>query len=392
MWDRFLWGTFITPLNVLSIPYAVAVVIIIIYQKIVPGIPEFYYPSLCIWIFGLTLFIIPSTIWAKCTRKMFKGRYTAIIESRKDDSYKLLRNIAFVCIALSLFKIRNLSGNIASFGSEDFSEQYQSSSILNHISVFLSCVFSYAIYKLDSNHKSSIIIIVGTLVGMFAIGTKSWIIAPFLIGYYSRLLTGKERLGMKTTIFPILIIVAIFFFSYYLAIVVISEQDMSNEFFVFICNHFVDYFCGGVLTLSIDYKMGFIEPQMSTALFAPIINVFNALFGLEYVKTVNPVFLDIGVLGTNNVRTFFGTIIAYSRNPALFVILSIMFSTFVYYIYAVSKQSRSIFILLANASNLTFLTFGFFDFYWLTLSSYEIPFIFLIMHVWLYSRHRNLKT
>ena len=378
------WGTWITPLNVLSVPYALSVITIILYRKFVPDIPEFYYPSLIIWMFGLLLFEFPSIVKSRSISSLPKRKYINILITDSDDSYKLLRNIAYFSIIISLIKIRNLSGALSSFGSDSFSAQYQSSSIYNHLSVLVSCIFSYAIYKYDSNHKTSIIIIVGSLIGMFAIGTKSWIIAPFLIGYYARLLTGKLKLSFKTTIFPILIIFIIFFTSYYISLVFLVEGELSNEILSFIGNHFVDYFCSGALTLGIDYKMGFVEPDMTSALFAPPLNIFNALFGFDYIYTINPIFIDIGVLGTSNVRTFFGTIAAYSKSIIVFVIITSILSYFIYSIYAKACKSNSIFLLLANSANLTFLTFGFFDFYWLTLSSYEIPALFLIMHYFLY--------
>lgn len=389
--EKLQWGKWLTPLNVLSLPYTVAVIVAILYKEVAPNIPEFYYPSFIVWIIGLLFFEIPSAFLAKSIRKGYKRKYFSIEISHGDDSYILLRNIAFICIAVSLLKIRSLSGSLDSFGSDDFSSQYQTSGVFNHLSVLLGCIFSYVIYKCDFNHKSSFIIIVGSLIGMYAIGTKSWIIAPMLIGYYARLLTGKTKFNVKTTILPVVIIFGIFFFSYYLSIIVVGGVDVSNEFLLFIGNHFVDYFCGGALTLSLDYKMGFVEPQMTEALFGPLLNIFNAIFGFDYINVVNPIFIDIGDLGSSNVRTFFGTILAYSKSPVLFILLTFIYSFSIYYIYALLCKSNSVFLLLANTSNLTFLTLGFFDFYWLTLSCYEICIIFLVMHYFLYIKKRRIK-
>lgn len=389
--EKSQWGSWITPLTVLAVPYTLSVILIIIYRQFVPGIPAFYFPSLTIWIIGLLLFKISSILHAKCLEPHYKQKHFKIESTRYDDSYHLLRNIAYICIGISLLKIRSLSGTLSSFGSDEFSDGYQSSSILNHLSVLSGCVFSYAIYKCDRNHKSAFIIIVGSLIGMFAIGTKSWIIAPFLIGYYARILTGKSKFSIKTTLFPLLIIILIFFFSYYLSLVIWGDNEISNEILTFIGNHFIDYCCSGALTLGIDYKMGFIEPQMTESLFAPVLNVFNALFNLDYVQVVNPVFIDVGALGSSNVRTFFGTIIAYSKNPVLYMALTLIFSFIIYHIYRISRKSQSVFLLLANTANLCFLTFGFFEFYWLNLSCYEIPIIFSIMHYIFYLKSVHIK-
>lgn len=387
--EKRQWGSWITPLNVLALPYLIAVLTIILYREFVPGIVEFYYPSLLIWMFGLLLFEFPSAIYAKCLQTEFKQKTFSISVARKDDSYKLLRNIAYVCIGISLLKISSLSANLDAFGTDDFSEQYQSAGIFNHLSVLLGCIFSFAIYKFDSKHKSALVIIIGALFGMYAVGTKSWIIAPVLMGYYARLLTGKTTLSVRTTIFPVLIVIGIFFFSYYLTLILITEKEMSDEFLMYIINHFVNYFCSGALTLGLDCNLGFSEPQMTEALFGPIYNIYNAIMRYDYVQVINPVFLDMGSLGTSNVRTFFGTIIAYSKDPILFICMSLIFSSYIYYIYFISRKSQSLFLLLANTANLVFLTFGFFEFYWLNLSCYEIPFICLFMHYFLYIKNKN---
>ena len=226
---------------------------------------------------------------------------------------------------------------------------------------------------------------------MYAVGTKSWIIAPILIGYYARLMVGKNQIAIKTIIFPVIVVFFIFFFSYLLTLVYVGNNDVSSDFFIFICNHFVDYFCGGALSLGIDFQKGFLEPQMSEALFGPILNFIYMITGHSYVNVINPVFIDLGDLGEGNVRTFFGTIYAYSKSPLLLIIMSFVFSIYTNLLFSKSRSSISPFLLLANSANLVFLTFGFFDFYWLTLSCYEIPVIFLLMHYFLYKKSVNIR-
>jgi len=389
--EKKQWGHLMTPLNLLAWPYTIAVLMIAIYRLVEPDIPKFYYPSLIIWMIGLLLFEIPSFLIATKTPVRFKRNDFEISICKNDDYYKLLKQFAYFCIAISLFKINSLTGSLDSFGSDEFSEQYQTSGIFAHLSVVLSCIFSFAIYKLDSKHKSAYIVILGSLIGMYAVGTKSWIIAPILIGYYARLMVGKNQIAIKTIIFPVIVVFFIFFFSYLLTLVYVGNNDVSSDFFIFICNHFVDYFCGGALSLGIDFQKGFLEPQMSEALFGPILNFIYMITGHSYVNVINPVFIDLGDLGEGNVRTFFGTIYAYSKSPLLFIIMSFVFSIYTNLLFSKSRSSISPFLLLANSANLVFLTFGFFDFYWLTLSCYEIPVIFLLMHYFLYKKSVNIR-
>lgn len=384
--EKKQWGHLMTPLNLLAWPYTIAVLTIIIYGQIVPDIPPFYYPSLIIWMLGLLLFEIPSFFISFKTPKKFKENNFNISISYNDDYYTTLKLLAYLIIFISLFKLRSLAGSLNSFGTDEFSEEFRSSSIFAHLSVVLSCIFSFAIYKADSKHKSAYIIIIGSLIGMYAIGTKSWIIAPMLIGYYARLVTGKTTLSLKTTIFPIIIVVLIFFLSYFFSIVYANDKEMSQDFFIFLGNHFIHYYCGGALTLGIDLQKGILEPEMPEALLGPILNFFNMITGKPYVNVINPVFIDIGTLGSCNIRTFFGTIYIYSRSPILTIVAILIFSIYTNIIYAKARSSKSIYILLANNTNLVFLTLGFFEFYWLNLACYEMFFIFIIMHYALFRK------
>lgn len=388
--EQKLWGTLFTPLNAMMWPYTIATLIVIVYSLLDPDTPDFYLPSLVVWMVGLIIFFIPSIIFAKDTPIIFKKKGFEIEVSAKDDHYKLLRNIAFFGIAISLLKIRSISGQLDSFGTDSFSESYQSTGLFAHLGIIVGAIFPYAIYKYDKEHrKSAILIILGALVGMYAVGTKSWIIAPFLIGYAARILTQKTKFNLKTTLLPVILVFSIFFLSYYLSIVFVAGYDASNEFFLFVVTHFIDYFGGASLALSIEFKNGFIEPQNIPALFAPILNLFNAFFDFPYINTINPVFIDIGTLGSNNVRTFFGTIYAYSHSILAFIIIPLLFSTFIYKTYAASRKSKSIFLLFANISNIVFLIFAFFDFYWLTLTCYEFFILYILMHFILYKKKRK---
>lgn len=389
--EKTMWGKYITPLNMLMLPFVFATFVAIIYPLIDGDIPHYYLPSLVLWMFGLVLFEIPSCILAYQFNRQRNYQLFIIKEGKYDDFYVVLKYIAYFCILLSLLKLGSLSSQMDSFGTDEFSEQYQSKGIFAHLSVLLSAIFSYAIYKLDRNHKSAIIIVAGALIGMYAVGTKSWIIAPVFIGYLARLLSGRTKITLKNLLFPIILATFLFFFSYYLIIVVSLNNELDSDLMIYLVNHFIDYFCSGSLTLSIDYRLGFIEPDMTDALFGPIINIFNALFGLEYVKVINPVFIDIGTLGASNVRTFFGTIYAYSHSVFVLVLMTLLFSFITNLIYAYARKSKSIFLSLANCSNLVFLALGFFEFYWLNLSCYELFFLFLIMHFFLNRQYRVQK-
>ena len=378
--EKRLWGTFFTPLNFLSFPYTFVTLVAIIYSYISAEIPDFYYPALSVWMLGLFIFFLPSVFFSLANRH--KENVVRIIIGKRDDYYRLLLAVALVCIIISFFRIHSTYSTFGvSFGSDEFSEEYEAKGILSHISVLMSAIFSYMIYKVDASHKFAYLVLCLALVGMYAVGVKSWIIAPFLIGYYARIVSGKTKFSVKTILLPAIVCILIFILSYYIIMVVSGKSELTVSWFTFIVNHFVDYLSGGSLSFSLDIEKGILEPEMTKALFAPVINLCNFLIGDKYISSINPVFLSIGSLGETNVRTFMGTIWVYAQNPFIFIMTILLFSIVFYLIFYYSRHSTNLFMVLSNCSDIAFLTLGFFDFYWLTLGAYEITIIFLLLSI-----------
>lgn len=385
-----MWGRFLTPLTALTVPYVVTTLVALLLPYYDNSIPSFYYPSLFVWMIGLLLFEIPSLFLASQYGANRNKKEIKIFSGRSDDYYWFLFSIAIFCIAISLYRINSMESQLANFGTDEFSNEYQQKGLLAHLQVLLISIFAYAVYKFDREHLTALVIIAGALAGMYAVGTKSWIIAPMLIGYYARILSGKTKATLKSTLLPSLAIIIIFVLSYYLILVRANGMDDSLKFLTFIVNHFLNYFCSGTLTLSIDYRQGFLEPENTEALFAPFVNVINVLTGDSHVQKINTVFISTGALGESNVRTFFGTMYAYSKSYFLFIFLTLSFSFITNFIYILSTRKHNIFLLLVNCANLAFLSFGFFEYYWVNLSCYEIPIIFLILYF--LTRRKSTKT
>lgn len=378
--EKRIWGTYFTPLNFLSFPYTIVTLVAVVYSNFSVGIPDFYYPSLWVWGVGLLIFFLPSLFFSM-TNKCKKGIFQIIV-SRKDDSYRILTAIAILCIAISFTRIHSvISRSGFSFGSDEFSEEYEVKGVLSHIAVLMSAIFSYMIYKADAKHKFAYVIIILALIGMYAVGVKSWIIAPFLIGYIARIISGKTTFSIKSTLLPIVICVLFFILSYYILMVIAGKSVLGSDWFTFIINHFMNYLCVGTYSLGLDIKANILEPEMTESLFAPLVNIVYMFSGDIYVNPINPIFISIGSLGEGNVRTFLGTIYVYSQDFISFILIVLFFSIFVYGIYMNYRKSSNVYMLLANCCNLAFLSLGFFEFYWLNLSPYEIVVIFLLLSI-----------
>lgn len=386
--EHRLWNTWLTPAISLSVPFTAVAVVAAVVSTISDDIPDIYYPALIVWIVGIPFFMIPSVLLAPVNKKM---SICADISNNNDDYYKLFRNIAFVIVAINLMRLRStMLVSAFTFGSDELSEEYEATGVLAHLNQLLYAIFPYMMYKADRYHKSAYLIIVLTLVSMFAVAVKSWIIIPLFAGMFLRIHMGKTKLGIKVILIPIVCGVLVFFVSYYLIMVVSGQSEFSSEWFEYVYNHFVEYLIGGVLSFCLDYKDGIMEPVMIESLFGPFVNFYQSLTGGEYVNVINPIFYPIGEVGESNVRTFIGTILCYSHDIGFSVVFVILMSTMLYMYFLMSRHTNSIFVIIASCYNLAFLTFGFFEFYWLNLSSYEIPIICLVISYCLFSKHSPL--
>lgn len=386
--EHRLWNTWLTPAISLTVPFTAVAVVAAVVSTISDDIPDMYYPALIVWIVGIPFFMIPSVLLAPANKKM---PICADISNNNDDYYKLFRNIAFVIVAINLMRLRStMLVSAFTFGSDELSEEYEATGVLAHLNQLLYAIFPYMMYKADRYHKSAYLIIVLTLVSMFAVAVKSWIIIPLFAGMFLRIHMGKTKLGIKVILIPIVCGVLVFFVSYYLIMVVSGQSELSSEWFEYLYFHFVDYLIGGLLAFSLDFQQGILEPVMTESLFGPLVNIFQALTGGEFVNVLNPVFYPIGELGENNVRTFMGTIICFSQDVFFSIVIVILMSIMLYIYFLMSRHTNSIFIVIASCYNLAFLLFGYFDFYWLTLSSYEIPIICLVISYCLFSKHNPL--
>lgn len=380
--EKRIWNTYLTPLNFLSLPCFFITLLAIWYSHYSLDIPDFYIPSLCVWMVGLLLFFLPSLIFSRLCissgRDFSKINKHLIQESYTNDIskiYPIMSAIAVICLGILFLKIRSIS--MESFGSEEFSEQYSSGGIYGHISVLATAICAFMIYIADRRHKFAYVIIGLSIICMYARGSKSWIIAPIVIGFVARILNGKTKFNYKFIFLILIICLIIYMFSYILILTIAGESEIDENFITFLFEHFIFYLIGSPLSFSIDYEAGIIEPYMMDAVFAPLINIVHLFTGEPYVQPINPISIDMGY-GFGNVRTFIGTIFAYSNGWYGMILVILIFSIFINLFYALTRKCSNLFFCLANSTNLTFLSLGFFELYWLNLGTYEIFSIFCL--------------
>jgi hypothetical protein len=381
--DSRLWQTVFTPFIALSVPFTVVTVATALLSAIDDGVPAFYYPSLGVWMAGLLLFMVPSVVFSVIGINKVGSPY--LFDATDDSYYILFRNVTFVILAVNMWRLSAaLLSSVYTFGSDELSDEYEAVGLVAHLNQLLYALFPYMLLKADRHHKSAYAVIALTLVGMFAINVKSWIVAPLVAGFLLRVLAGKTVLSFRSVLLLVGGGVAVFYFSYLLLIVVTGQSELSVRWFDFVSTHLETYIIGGVLSFSLDFQQGILEPEMTESLFGPVINLFKALFGGEFTEVINPVRMSLGSLDDSNVRTFMGTIYCYSQSVGVSAAVVLYVSTLTYSTLWLFRHFPSLFTALALCFNLTFLSLGFFEFYWLNLSCYELPVLCLFIDVVLY--------
>ena len=377
-WERRIWGTFFTPFCFLAVPTSIIIAIAIIASFLISDYRAFYFPSLIVWCVGLFVFSIPSWIcYSKNGWQSNNVDYTSLDNSRRGRiTYKI---ICCFSALLLIFAFLKMPSGGTSWGSDEFSEAYSSNGmLLNHINVFISVVLSYFIYVANKKQKLTYLMIFLCLIDMYAIGVKSWIIAPCIIGYFARLITKKSKFNYKSFIVIGIAGILVFALSYIILMIGTGKSELNEGFITFLVNHFISYITGAPLTFSLDYQMGILEPEMFESLFAPLVNISHLIFGGDPVVHINPTWISFGS-HESNVRTFIGTVFAFSHSWIGFILVTAIFSLYCYILFIYSRNSKNPFIILANCTNMGFLTLGFFEFYWLNLAPYEMVVMLLIL-------------
>ncbi len=378
--DKRLWGTLFTPLNMLSIPYTVVLLLMLLVQERLDFV-AFYYPSLLIWMGGLLLTAIPSWIIGYNYRK--RGGTTLFNDDRPDKERTLMIFCAVLIIPF-LFRLKGMmSSVILSFGSDEFGENFATYGIYGHLLHLLiasSIVLFSCVRK--GNRVFPITIIVAVAFLAFVNQVKSWVIIPIIAGLLLCLLTNRIHLSAKMLMGIGIGGFAIFVSSYLVMFTYGNDLEYNDNIGLIIVEHEYHYVGSGVLGLSEDARLGFLETPDTDVLFAPFVNIIRAITGETYVSPINPVYLEISsasALGSN-VRTFFGTIYVNSQYGS-FIPLVLFFSSLFYMLRVAALRCQSVFVTAIDAWVCALLAMGWFEFYFFHLSTFEIPVFLWVLNV-----------
>lgn len=376
--ERKAWGTLLTPLNFVMLPYlAVLLVSIAISGRF--DFVEFYYPSILIWNVGLLLFALPSYAIAGYAHK--RGFAVDRVGVREEA---MPRIFMWIGIMLTLLFAYRLLATVRSsqfiIGSDEFAEEFAGFGFWGHLKRFCSVMLMLYIYYLNKHQRWLWIFIIAMMVVNVINMVKGTMIIPCVVGVMLRLACGKMKINARFVTILLISSVAVFFVTFLLAIVVVNKMEVNDKVVLYIFQRFVHYFSSGTLGLSVDMQLGFPDRGVFDVVWTPFINIYNQIAGDgEVLSPVNPTFHFTGISLTN-VRTIFGTLFIYT-NYAQFALYTLGLSAMCYTLKMLTIKFDNLFTNTIFYYFCALLAMGWFEFYFFHLDIIEIPAMLIMLQL-----------
>lgn len=116
--ERILFGTYLTPVAVLAVPYAVIVLLAVTIGPEL-GFNTFFYPSLLVWMFGLLLFSFPGLVFATVFLQKTNIKHYPYETQNQVKSDKIILKITYLIIAILVFVFLKIYSRY-NIGSDEF--------------------------------------------------------------------------------------------------------------------------------------------------------------------------------------------------------------------------------------------------------------------------------
>ena len=376
--ERKAWGTLLTPLNFVMLPYlAVLLVSIAISGKF--DFVEFYYPSILIWNVGLLLFALPSYALAG-----FAHKHDYAVDKVGVREEPMPQLFFWIGVLLTMLFAYRLMSTVRSsqfiIGSDEFAEEFAGFGFWGHLKRFCSVMLMLYIYYLNKHQRWLWFFIIAMMVVNVINMVKGTMIIPPVVGVMLRLASGKMKINARFVTILLISSVAVFFVTFLLAIVVVNKMEVNDKVILYIFQRFVHYFSSGTLGLSVDMQLGFPDRGAFDVIWTPFINIYNQIAGDgEVLSPVNPTFHFTGISLTN-VRTVFGTLFIYT-NYVQFALYTIGLSAMCYTLKMLTIKFDNLFTNTIFYYFCALLAMGWFEFYFFHLDIIEIPAMLIMLQL-----------
>lgn len=376
--ERKAWGTLLTPLNFVMLPY-LAVLLVSIAMSGKFDFVEFYYPSILIWNVGLLLFALPSYALAG-----FAHKHDYAVDRVGVREEPMPQLFFWIGVLLTMLFAYRLMSTVRSsqfiIGSDEFAEEFAGFGFWGHLKRFCSVMLMLYIYYLNKHQRWLWFLIIAMMVVNVINMVKGTMIIPPVVGVMLRLASGKMKINARFVTILLISSVAVFFVTFLLAIVVVNKMEVNDKVILYIFQRFVHYFSSGTLGLSVDMQLGFPDRGAFDVIWTPFINIYNQIAGDgEVLSPVNPTFHFTGISLTN-VRTVFGTLFIYT-NYVQFALYTIGLSAMCYTLKMLTIKFDNLFTNTIFYYFCALLAMGWFEFYFFHLDIIEIPAMLIMLQL-----------
>jgi len=386
--DHRLYRTWFTPVAMLGVPYAGAVIITWLTAPLLGFIP-LHMESILYWMAGLLLFWGAGAIVGVQVRSPFSSGNEARGPLPGEHSGQVLSLVlAWLIMAVLVLHFRtslSAAGGWTGFGSEAFELEY-GYGFAGHLLTLLIVLLMFLIGISRSARSLTGITIAAGFVFVVFYQVKTWIFIPLLAGMLYRIATGRWKLSVRrlaalAALFPV------FFFGVYL--VGFGGRNpavlLDGSMYRFLARHLMSYLYSGVLTFgeTVRGAFPFIEHDPVSRIFTGFVNIFRYLSGREYVSFLDPNYVTIDTQGvyTSNVHTLFGALLIYLGWAGALVYVLYM-GAIIYLLFAIARRSGNCWIMVIWCCIAATLVFGWFDLYfWHLVIIVELPAYCLLMAV-----------
>lgn len=389
--DRRIFGTWLTPFNLLGYPYLMVAVSAFLFAPLL-GFVSVYTPSVLIWIVGLFFFwgvgLVFGLLFDFQTGNQSAG-FTSKMSFPEDSATRLAVKVAWVIMPLMVFnfyKAMAAAGGWSGIGSLDFKQAY-SQGISSHAVVLAFPLVVLLVGTYRKGRKLQLVTIGALLLFLLASQVKGTLLAPLVGGMVFRAARGHLNLSVKKLLAAVAITYLLFNAVYLLGLSFADPSILTDsEIYQELARHYLYYLWSGVLALSEAIRTGVGSVGGSWyEIFSPFINLYRQMFNAgQLVSVGSPHELGMNIDLTfadfqgANVYTMLGTLYLYlGPFPTLIYILgvaAIFYSCFL----LVCRSKDNPWFLTLYCVMVSWLVFGFFEYYFWHLTFVEIPVYMLI--------------
>ncbi|MBD5388595.1 hypothetical protein HDR68_04305 [bacterium] len=391
--ERKLWNTWFTPLNCLSVPYAVVLAICLCVDGNMGFVP-FYYPSVWVWVVGLAVFFVPSCIFGLLLRRKNRNDReapTAREFTLSPLTFRILEYITWGILVLFTFWFFYLAyAKDLIPGGEFFAQAWAEHGFFGHLFTVLMGLNIFWVFAADKAHKRYWLYVLGFFGVALLYLVKCWFLVPMAGGLLLRLLIGKTKFGIKVILVSVFTGFAFFFASYWMCMYVASAEkgvptqrkkqtEYKAEVSSYIGKHAVTYIVAGVYGLSEDLAQNILEDRKPAKIYTPMVNICKVFGDKNYVSNINDQFVQITTHDSeSNVRSFFGSLYVY-LGAGHSMAYAFVFSSLVYLLFAFARKRRNILAMVIIGWIMGCLLMGWFDIYTTSLNFILIPYYLIVI-------------